>query len=379
VNHKKVAVVAAAALLAAAVGVRVALLAGRGERSAAAEPRPPVVPAARIARGDVSERVLLTGTIRARNAVEVHPEIAGRVEAVHARVGDAVRAGQVLATLAHGELAWQARSALAALEVARANLSGARLEHARTRDLHEGGAASPAALDAAKVKLALAEAQVAQAEAGAGLAEERVRDARIVSPIAGVVTRRPVDVGAQVGPQTVVFAVEDVSALKLESSADAEGWSALPLGARAEVTVDARPGEIFPGRVSVRSPSLDPATRRATVEIEISNASGKLLAGSFARAVAEGARREGALVAPREAVVEGPGGAVVWRIVDGRAEAVKPRLGPSDGRAVVVLEGLAEGDLVVTAGQGSLAHGAPAEAAEGVRTASAAAPAAALD
>ncbi len=370
----KIAIAAAAALLLLLVGVRVAALTG-SRRAAAALPPAPLVPAARVTRGDVDQRVVLTGSVRARNAVEIHPDLAGRIEAVHAKVGDPVRAGQLLAMVEHAEMAWQAKAAHAAAEVARANLAGARLEHARTRLMHEGGSVAPAALDATRVRLELAEAQLRQADAAAGLADEQVRNARIVSPISGVVTRRPVDVGAQVGPQTVAFAVEDVSGLKLESAVDAGDWARVAIGAAAEVTVDARPGERFRGKLAVRSPSADPATRRATVEIEIENGSGKLLPGLFAHAAVDAGKVEGALVAPREAVVEGPGGAVVWRIAGGRAEAVRPRLGASDGRSVVVLEGLAEGDVVATAGQAALAHGAPAQAAEGVRTASAGLPA----
>jgi membrane fusion protein (multidrug efflux system) len=366
----KIVIGALAAILVVLVGARV-LAATRARNAAAEAPQPPLVPAARVVRGEVSERVLLTGTIRPRSAVEVHPDLAGRIDALHAKVGDRVRAGQLLATIEHDEISWQARSAHAAADMARAGLDGARLEHARTKELHDGGAVAPAQLDAARVKLALAQAQLAQAEAAAGLADEQVRNARIVSPISGVVVRRQVEVGAQVGPQAVAFAVEDVSALKLESSVDAADWARLAPGAAAEVTVDARPGEPFRGTVAVRSPSLDPATRRATVEIEIENSGGKLLAGTFARVAIAAARVEGALVIPRDAVVDGPGGAVVWRLAGGRAEAVKPRLGASDGRSVVVLDGLAEGDLVATAGQGALANGARADAVEGTRTASA--------
>jgi membrane fusion protein (multidrug efflux system) len=367
----------AAALLLALVAARVLAVTG-ASRTGADAPRPPLVPAATVARGAVERQVVLTGSIRARNAVVVRPELPGRIEAVHAKVGDAVRAGQVLATVDHDELAWQARAARAAVDLARANLRGARLEHARTRELHEGGAAPAAQLDAASVRLAQAEAQLAQAEAAAGLAGEQVRNARIVTPISGLVARRSVDVGAQVGPQAEAFAVEDVSALKLESAVDAVEWALLAPGAAAEVTVDAAPGLTFRGKVTLRSPSLDPATRRATVELEVENRSGKLLPGMFARAVVSAGRVEGAVVVPREAVVERAGGAIVWRLAGGKAETVKPRLGAADARSVVVLEGLAEGDVVATAAQASLAHGAPADAAiaDGIRTASAGTPAA---
>lgn len=377
----KISIGVALALLLALVAVRVSAVAGASRRAGQDPPRAPIVPAARLLRGDVEEKVLLTGSIRARNAVEVHPELAGRVEALHVRLGDRVRSGQVLATLAHDDIAWQAKAAHAAVALARANLDGARVEHGRTKVLHDGGMVPPAQLDAAAVRLAAAEAQLAQAQAAAGLADEQVRKARVVAPIAGAVTRRAVDVGAQVGPAAAAFAVEDVSTLKLESAVEAAEWARLAPGAIAEVTVDARPGETFRGVVAARAPSLDPATRRATVEIEIENGAGKLLPGMFARAVVAAGRVEDAVVAPREAVVDGPGGAVVWRLAGGKAEAVKPRLGASDGRRVVVLGGLEEGDVVATAGQAALAHGGAADPAldAGVRTASAGAPAGAAN
>lgn len=369
----KIAIAVAGSLFLLLVGARVVASVG-SKKSAETAPVAPLVPAVKVARGEIAERVLLTGSIRPRHEVEIHPDLAGRIAAVHARVGDRVRAGQLLATVEHDQMAWQARGARAAVEIARANLAGATLEHDRTRQLHEGGAAAPAQLDAARVRLELARAQLAQAEAAAGLAERQVQNARMVSPIAGTVTRRPVDLGSQVGPQTPAFAVEDLSALKLESAVDGADWARLAPGAAAEVTVDALPGDLFRGRVTIRSPSLDPATRRAAIEIEVENASGRLLPGMFARAAVAAGRVEGALVAPRQAFVDGPGGPVAWRLAGGRAEAVKVRLGASDGRSVVVLEGLAEGDLVATAGQGSLSNGAPAQAVESVLTAAASAP-----
>jgi len=325
--------------------------------------RSPLVPVARVIRADVAQQVVVTGSVRARNSVEVHPDLPGRVTAVHARVGDAVKAGQLLATLEHEGLSWQLRAAQAAVAVARAGLEGARLEHTRTRELHDGGAAPVAQLEAAKVRLSLAEAQLMQAEAAAGLAAEQVDKARVVSPIAGVVTRRPVDVGAQVGPQTAAFVVEDQSELRLESAVDAADWARITDGAVADVTTDTRPGEVFRGRVALRSPSLDPATRRAAIELAIEGATGALLPGTFARAAVTAATVRAAVVVPREAVVEAAGGALVWRIANGKAEAVRPHLGSGDEGHVVVLDGLAEGDLVATAGQAALAHGAPARAA----------------
>ncbi|HYG68982.1 MAG TPA: biotin/lipoyl-binding protein, partial [Anaeromyxobacteraceae bacterium] len=110
-------------------------------KTASVAPAAPRVRAARVGRADVARRVAVTGTIRARNEVEIHPELSGRIETLHARVGDRVRAGQVLAVIDHDELAWQAKAADAAVAIARANLDGAKVDWARTEELDRGGAA----------------------------------------------------------------------------------------------------------------------------------------------------------------------------------------------------------------------------------------------
>jgi RND family efflux transporter MFP subunit len=209
-----------------------------------------------------------------------------------------------------------------------------------------------------RVKLELAKAQLAQAEAAAGLARQQLANARIVAPFAGTITRRPVDVGAQVTLSTVLFALQDVAALKLETSVDAAAFVRLARGQAAEVTVDALPGELFAGKVSLLSPALDPQTRRAGVEVEIDNARGRLLPNMFAHAALTVGVVRNALVVPREALHEAAGGVVAYRVRGGRAEVVQPRLGPSDGPRVVVTSGLAEGDEVATSGLANLSDGA---------------------
>lgn len=368
----RIALVLTAAALVAIVAVRVAAV-----RRAAVKPperaeEAALVTSARVARADLPERIALTGSVRPRNEVEIQPKVAARVEAVHAEVGDRVRKGQLLATLEHEDLAWQARQADAAVAIARAGLDGAKLDFERTRTLSEGGAASPAQLDAMRVKLDLGRAQLAQAEASAGLAHQRLEDARLVSPIAGTVTRRPVNVGAQVTTSTSLFTVQDVAALKLETSVEAAAFARLAPGQAAEVAVDARPGEVFRGSVRLLSPALDPQTRRAAVELEIENPQGRLLPHMFAHAEVVVSTVRGGLVVPREALLDAAGGPIAFRLRDGRAERVQPRLGPGDAARVVVLSGLAQGDEVATSGLAALSDGAKVTVAPRLREASAA-------
>jgi len=334
-----------------------------------------LIQVAAASKGDLTEKLALTGNIRPRNEVDVFPKLGGRIESLGADVGDKVKAGQLLASIEHKEIAWQARAAEAASRIAHANLDGAKQDMDRVNMLFQGGSATQAQVDGAKLKVTMAEAQVAQAEAAQGLAEQNLDNSRITTPIAGTVTRRPVNVGNQVGPQSALFTVQDIQALKLESSVDSAVFGRLSKGQEVAVTVDAFPGQVFKGELALLAPALDPTTRRAACEIQIDNASGKLLANAFARAELSLGKLQNVLTVPREAVLEAPGGSVVYRVVGGsKVEAVRPKLGASDGARVVVVEGLNEGDLVAVSGVGNLADGAPVKVAPQSSAAEPAAP-----
>lgn len=336
----------------------------------------PLVKVSRAARQTVAETVSLTGTIRPRNEVQVLPKLGGRIESLSAEVGDKVKAGQVLATIEHKEIAWQAKAQDAALRVAQAQLEGAKLEFNRTQALFKSGAATQAQLDGARIKLSLAEAQTAQAEAAAGLAAQQVANARVVSPIDGVITRRGADLGAQVGQSSVLFTVQDLQSLKMDTSVDASVFARLSRGAEAQVHTEMFPGVTFPATLKIISPSLDALSRRAEIELEVDNTSGKLVPNLFVRADVKVGTLENALVVPREALLESAGGARVFRVKGDSVEAVVPKLGPTAGDQVVVLEGLSEGDVVATNGLGNLSDGAKVRVAAEPKTASRAEPSA---
>lgn len=366
-----------AAALVAGVAVRVAgakKTAGAAEASGVA---PALVQTVKVTRVDLSEKVSLTGTIRPRNEVDVFAKLPGRVAELHVRVGDRVRAGQVLAVVEHQEVALQARAqaatvlvAQAGVRMAEAGLEGAKLESERTATLASAGSAPRAAVDGARIKLTLAEAQVAQAraqlaqaEAASALARQQVANARIETPIAGVVTRRLVDLGRSAGSQVPAFTIQDAGALRFETSVDDVVASRLERGRPVELTVDAWPDAMFAGRIDLLSPSLDAATRRAALEVSVDRAGGRLLPNMFARARVSVRELPQTLAVPKSAVLEAPGGAIVFRVKGGNVEAVKPVLGPGDGRMVAVTSGLDEGDEVVAGGLGDLTDGAPVQLA----------------
>jgi len=362
--------VIAVALL-GAVGLKISTAKSKAATSVAPKLEPALVRTTKVTRADLSEGLTLTGTVRPRSEVDVFAKVGGRVEKLYAQVGDKVRAGEVLAEVEHREIGWQAKQtqaavmgAQAAVKLAEAGLAGAQLELDRTKALFEGGSAPQVALDGARIKLDVANAQVlqakagvAQAEAAAGLMAQQVANARIEAPIAGTVVRKVAQLGMSVGQQLAAFTIQDLSTLKMETSVDALTWTKVRRGRPVEITTDALPGERFKGRIDVISPTLDPATRRAAVEILIDNARGLLLPNTFSRGQVTVRELPKVLALPRDAVLDAPGGAVVFRVKGGKAEKVRPEFGPTDGSLLSVLSGLEEGDEVALSGLGALADG----------------------
>jgi RND family efflux transporter MFP subunit len=318
----------------------------------------PLVETARVERRDLVETVSVTGSVRPRNEVDVYAKVGGRIETLGVQVGDRVKAGQALASIEHREVAWKAKAASASEQVAKANLDGAKLELDRTEALFKGGSSPQSQLDSARVKYQLMLAQYAKEQASAGLAEQELANSRVDSPITGTITRRQINLGANVTATTILFTVQDVAALKLETSVDASAFARLRKGTEVQVQVDAYPSETFPGKVTVLSPSLDSQTRRAAMELEVDNSSGKLLPNMFAHASVKLGELHNVVAIPKEAVLEAPGGAIVYRVQDSSVKALRPQLGAEDHGFVAVRDGLSEGDQVAVSGLATLADGA---------------------
>lgn len=349
---------AIAVLLVVAVVIRVVQLQQKNAATTAQAVTELAVEVAPVAKADLTERIVVTGTVRPRNEVDVFAKVGGRVERIAAGVGDRVQAGAELATVEHKEIAWQAKAAQAQAQLARAGVAGARLEFNRTQQLHQGGAAPVAQLEGAKVKLDAALAQLAAAEAAAGLAEQMVKNARLEAPISGTVTRKLTSVGSMVGQQMPVFTVQDLGALKLETSVDPGAWPRVKKGQKVQVTTDALPGRSFEGTVTMVAPALDAATRRAAVEVEIDNTAGALLPNVFASAAIELGVLAQVPTIPVAAVRSAPSGETVFVVENGVAREVRPKLGPADGVRRAVVEGLTVGQQVATTGLSALTDGA---------------------
>lgn len=346
---------------------------GRGAFGA----QPMRVDAAGVTRADVAEQLRIVGNLIGAASVEVAPKVNGRLRRIDLRLGDPVTRGQEVARVEDDELRQQVNQAEASFEVAQAtvrqreaDLLLARTTRDRSQSLFSRALVSRQELDDAEARYQAATAQLDLARAQFDAAGARLEELRInlentvmVSPVNGFIGRRYLDPGAYVTSNTAVVSVVDISLVRLVANLVERDLRLVEEGVRARIEVDAFPAESFAGRVARIAPVLDPATRTAEIEIEVPNPDYRLKPGMYARVSLVVGSKSRALVVPREAVVIRTAARGVFRVdaSGGRptAQFVSLVTGLEDERHVEVLEGLAEGDRVVTTGAAGLQHGDP--------------------
>ena len=377
---KKLPIIAAALLVLVLVGAFVYRIGQSKERNAVAKAASEKevitsVRTATVSTKDMPQVVQITGNIKANNDIQVLPKSPGRVTNVYVDVGSIVKAGQVLATVEAVDMALRVKQAQAQLQQAQAGLEQAKVQKQtaqrgieRARALLEKGAMTQADFEGADAGAQLAavgilgaEASVALADANLALVQKAFEDTRITTPVAGVVTRKNINIGTMAQPATAAFSVQDQSSLKMEGAVPATYVPKLALGMTVEILVDELPGRSFVGKVSRLAPTLDAETRRGAIEIALEPAEG-LLPNMFGRAQISFGSSANVLVVPGTAVLSVAGQPAVYLIEKSGdatvAKMVRPKVGAKHFDEVIIEDGLSSGDVVVVSGNAGLKDGA---------------------
>lgn len=380
-----------------------------------------------IGRHDLESIVTASGKIRPQRSVNISAETMGKVVGLAVKEGDTVTAGQFLLQIDPRNLQTQVNSREASLAAARSQLAETRrsLENVRTnlkqaednlgrqQELFKAGLTPRETLDRAENEVKLRQADLAQREQSIITQETRIKQeeaalenaqfdlnkVRIVSPIAGIVTRRNIEegetvvVGTMNNASTVLMTIADLSVIETEVEVDETDIPFIEIGQPAKIKIDAFPDKEFPGRVTEVGNSAivtaGAAAQRATnfkVVVTLEGEVPNVRPGFTCTTVITTATREKAVAVPiqattvREMVVNadgslvrapetpagqaparrvtapvelGPGqtrkeveGAFVVR--DGRALFTPITVGIAGEKFFEVLEGLSEGDAVIT-------------------------------
>lgn len=300
---------------------------------------------------------LLSGTLSADREAQVRAEVGGRVVAVMAERGQAVRAGTPLARLDDTAIRDGFVSAQSAVAAAQAAYESARRNAERVQALADAGAVAERDLEQARNAASAAQAQLAGARAQRAQAEQMLARTVVRAPISGVVSARPVSAGDVVQPGMPLFTVIDPASMRLEGAVPAAELASLRPGVPVRFTVTGYPGRTFEGTVQRISPTADPATRQVPVVVALPNAEGVLVAGLFAEGRVRSEARTGVVV-PAGAVDERGVTPTAAVLRGGQVHRVPVAIGIRD-RARDLLEvtsGVAAGDsLLVGAALGTSA------------------------
>lgn len=303
------------------------------------------VEAAKVVASPLTLSIPTVGTLRSNESVTLSPEISGRIAELHVGEGEAVEAGATIAVLDQSVDKAELAQAQAALELSRANFK-------RAEELLAKNAGTARSRDEAVAALRNDEASVA-------LARARLEKTVLTAPFDGVLGLRQVSVGQYLDPGTPIVNLEDIDPLKVDFRVPEIYFSVVKVGQPIEILLDAFPDDSFVGTVYAIDPQIDVNGRAIVIRASVPNTDGKLRPGLFARVNLIYESRANVLFVPEQALVPQGEAQSVFKVVDGKATLTPVKIGTRVGATVEIREGLAEGELVVTAGQIKLQDGVP--------------------
>jgi len=342
------------------------------------------------------------GALYPLDQASLMPKIAAPVQRFYVHRGDHVKRGQLLAVLENRDLIYAAAESKGAIDQAQSNLRTtevstipdsvvkAQTDLAAARDTRDSakrvlesrqqllkqGALAGRLVDEAQVAYSQAEgqhraaeehlkalesirqdqikgatAQVTAAQAHFNSQEAQVGYSRIVSPIAGIVADRPLNVGEIANPGSPVITVVDISSLVAHVNISQSEVSAVRVGQTAILTQPGSKDEVE-GKVTVVSPMADPNTTTVQVFIAIANPDQRLKPGMPVHAAIATEVYKAASVVPASAILPGEeGGTAVLTIsADSIAHRRAVTLGVREGNQVQILTGVNPGEEVVIVG-----------------------------
>jgi multidrug efflux pump subunit AcrA (membrane-fusion protein) len=390
-----------------ALGAAIVLAACSSSESADKEPVVSVQ-AGPVRRANIQQKVVAEAVLYPIHEAAITPKVSAPVLKFDVNRGDHVRPGQLLAVLENKDLAaavtenrgvyeqaqgdyantvastlpQQVQAAQSDAENAKAALGAAQRLYDSSKNLYDQGALAKRQLDQAQVALVQAQTQeqaaeqklqkmeavsnAAQQKSAAGQlaaaqgkyqgAQAQLGYSEIRSPIAGVVTDRPLYQGEMATAGTPLITVMDVSRIVARAHIPESQAEHLKVDDPAEISSLDGKNKIS-GKVTIVSPALDPNSTTVEIWAEAKNPQGQFRAGASVNLTMVSKTVANAIVVPKEALLVDPkeGSSVMVVGSDGHAHQRKVQTGIQEGDRVQIVQGLKEGEVVVTVG----AYGLP--------------------
>jgi HlyD family secretion protein len=293
---------------------------GSGESRNGREQVIPAIEAVQAKYGSLPLTERLSGVVKAKNQVEIYPEISAVISAVHVQNGDEVKEDQPLISLRDKEFRERLKQAQASYQIAKAQASQAQAkldeiksELKRARALADKNLTSDADLESietqavsAEADLDLANARVQQALATVSEREEAFSKTVIRAPVAGTVGNRNAEVGMNVSTSTRLFTLGQLDSVRVEVVLTDRMLNYMEAGQRTEIRAANLPSGILDASLSRISPFLHPITHSTDAEIDLANPGHRLKSGMFVTVDIYYGESEQATLVPLSALYENP-------------------------------------------------------------------------
>lgn len=292
---------------------------------------------------EVNDALVKTGVLVPYREADIMAVSSGKLTAVQFVLGSKVSEGAVIAQI-------DSRGLQLSLEAAQLARDKASKDLKRYTVLLEGEATTEVTLQDAKLSYDNASNQIEQIQ-------KQMTDNKIKAPVSGQVVSKTKEAGEYVNAGTILGHIVDVSRLKVDVMVGELDAYTLKAGQQVKVKTDIYPEVVFTGKINFVSNQGD-ATHNYQVEIELQNRNDRpLKAGTFVYADFSRESHQRLMMIPRSSLVESLKNPYVYAIEDGKAVIKKIKVGREIGDNLEVLEGLGEGETIVTAGQVNIKEG----------------------
>jgi len=304
---------------------------------AKADEQPQAVVTIRVQESSLTPTLNSVGTFTAYADTILKSETAGRIEAIHFKEGDSIKAKEKLFTLYNKEQTAKVKKAEAALALSQGILQ-------RKQELLKKKFVCPQVLETAK-------AQTCSDEADLELAQEALNQTIITAPFEGVLSERKQSKGAYVAAGDELVRIQDLTPIRLTFHIPEKDLTAIKIDDPVKATTDAYADKIFEGKIEAIEPSINEKTRSVTVHARFENKDKQLLPGLYGRvSIRLAAQKALSLVVPEKALVFQQNATYVYKKVGDKAVLTKITLGMRTADQVEILSGLQKGDEIVLEG-----------------------------
>ena len=299
-----------------------------------------------VAVQNVPGQDLFIGTIESSDRGILAARIDGRVGRMAVKIGDAVRAGQLLLTIEQNTVDYRLAEAQGSREAAAARLDLSEKTYQRYEKLAKAEAVTPQELDRVTAEREQARQNWQAASAGVAQARTGVAYNRVTAPYAGKIAEQLVESGSTVMPGTPLLVIERSGIPQARIAVPESLVGQMAPGEKLAIEIPALQRTIT-GSVTEIQPASDPATRSFAVKLSLPNDAG-LTPGLFLRAKRQAAATGSALLIPLSALVQRGQLTGVYvveaKILHFRLVKIGPRLGDK----VEILSGLSAGETIVS-------------------------------